>query len=232
VIAQQVKDDIMYNLAHAEFTSQSKSAESIACAITEFVRACTQWRLLEAESAEYARSLSQPALMVESTMGNEYAGIGVAIAEPHEKRGQMRIYNVVPRQGQLTVDQYNCVVKRFVVAFRRFSKKDRLGISTHFKIPRVPTKLHEIIPGSWTRRFFERFLAPGMVWGTPTTTHPNDIERLDLFICALHRFRSHVHLAALGRWLMEEKRWPQKDADWTCNRIQIGLEILDVNNRF
>jgi hypothetical protein len=221
-----------HSFAHADFTSQNNSTKSIAQAITKFARASDEWRLLEAESAKYAQSISRPALMAESTMDGEYAGIGVAIAESREEPARMRIYNVVPRRGQLSVDQYNSIVQRFVVAFRRFSKQNRLGISTHVKIPRVPTELHEIIPGARTRRLFEGFLAPGMVWGTPTTTHPYDIERLDVFICALHRFRSRVHLPALGRWLTEEKRWPEKDATWTCNRIEIGLAILGVNRRF
>lgn len=93
-------------------------------------------------------------------------------------------------------------------------------------------ELHEIISGARTRKLFEQFLFSGLVWGTPTTTHPSDVEKLDVFICALHRYRSRVHLPELKRWLMEKKLWPQKDADWTCARIQTGVEILRVYRRF
>jgi hypothetical protein len=222
----------MCSFAHVEFTSHSESTKSIEDAIREFVRASIEWRVGEAESTEYAANISRPALVLKSAIDADCAEIAVAIAEAHDKRGRMRVYNVVPRQGQLTVDQYNRVLHRFVVAFRRFSKQGHLGISAHFKIRRSPTTLDEIIPGSVTRRFFERFLAPGSIWGTPTTTHPTDVERLDLFICALHRFRSQVDFGGLRRWLIEEKRWPQKDADWTCDRIHTGTKILEVNNRF
>jgi hypothetical protein len=222
----------MARFAEAEFISRGGTSAAIADAVSAFVRASNEWRFLQAESADYAQDVEGPALIAESVMQGEYAGIAVAIGEPHDKRGRLRIFNVVPRDGQLTVDQYNGAVRKFVLGFRRFSKGRQLQISASIRVPREPTKLHEVIPGARTRRLFERFLAPGLIWGTPTTSHPNDIERLDIFICAVHRFGASIHLPALNRWLIQEKRWPAKDADWTCNRIEIGTEILAVNGRF
>jgi hypothetical protein len=96
----------------------------------------------------------------------------------------------------------------------------------------MSTSLDEIIPATRTRALFERFLAPGRVWGTPTTTHPKDIKRLDVFICGLYRYRAHVDLAALRNWLIDEGGWPDKNANWTCTRIEVGLDVLGVNRRF
>jgi hypothetical protein len=94
------------------------------------------------------------------------------------------------------------------------------------------SELDEIISGPKTRKLFERFLFAGNIWGTPTTTHPGDIEKLDVFICALNRYRSHVRIPALKQWLIERKKWPHEDAEWTCTRIQVGLEILRANRLF
>jgi hypothetical protein len=67
----------------------------------------------------------------------------------------------------------------------------------------------------------------------PKSYHPNDIERLDIFICAVSRFcRKRIDLYRLKRYLIEDLDWDYKDAEWCFDRIETGLEILKVNKKF
>jgi hypothetical protein len=93
-------------------------------------------------------------------------------------------------------------------------------------------ELREIISGSRTRGLFERFLVASDIWGIPARHHSKDIQKLDAFICALHRYRSHLEVDALESWLTETKLWPRVDAEWTCARIRTGLQVLCVDRRF
>ncbi len=223
---------IMQGLAEVKFYSKSHGSAAVAGAINEFVQTHSDWKLLEQESARYAESISKFALIAESTKTGQAFGSAVAIAEEHEKVGIFRIFNVVPRQGELTTKEYNTTAREFVMGFRRFCRRRLLGISARIELPRTPTKLEEIIPGAKTGRLFEGFLIPGSIWGTSNITHPLDIERLDRFICAIHRFRARINLVALEYWLITEKGWPQEDARWTSDRIAIGLKVLAANRAF
>jgi hypothetical protein len=87
--------------------------------------------------------------------------------------------------------------------------------------------LQEIISSPKARGFFEKYLNLALSY------HPNDIERLDFFICAASRFcRKSIDIEYLERYLIEDLDWPKEDAKWCCNRIQIGLDILKVHKKF
>jgi hypothetical protein len=218
--------------AHVTFSSPGEGVDAIAAALVAFVRGSPEWRLQEAQSAEYAKGIGHIALIIEGAPGTEYSNVALAIAEAVDQRCWLQIWNIIPRRGELTVKEYNTTARHFVAGFRRFAKKHRVGTVARVKIASIPTDLRRIIPGARTRTLFERFLAPGFIWETPTTTHPNDIKRLDTFICAIHRYHARVHLPALRDWLMSERRWPREDADWTCGRIEVGSAILRVNHGF
>jgi hypothetical protein len=216
----------------AKFEFQARQTEDIIQLIGAFVGASVEWRMLEKESAEYTRGIGRAALMTAYAVPGQYAGATVAIAESDDVAGKAQIYNIVPNQGDFTAQEYHCLGRLFTFGFRRFCKSRRLRTSARIITQKSPHELHEIIPGNRTRRFFEQFLVTGQIWGTPTTAHPNDIEKLDVFISALHRYRARVHILALKEWLIREKRWPAKDANWTCQRIEMGRAILSVNQRF
>jgi len=173
----------MKRFADVEFTNPNNNAEVIAQGLVAFVRTSKDWNFLDEASAQYSHAVAGPALMAESAIDAE-SGIAVAIAERHGKLGKLEILNVVPSKGQLSVEQYNGVAKRFVLGFRRYSRQHHLPVFAQYSVPTPPTSLHQIIRGNRTRRLFEHWLFPGSIWGTPTISHPNDIDRLDDFICA------------------------------------------------
>ena len=92
--------------------------------------------------------------------------------------------------------------------------------------------LTEIIPGAKSREFFERYLKCS-IWDSSTLpSHPSDIAKLDVFICALFRYGSEVRSDEIERYLIADQKWKPADAAWVRGRIDTGLDVLKVDRRF
>ena len=214
-----------------EIQWRGKLADDVCASVFQFAEESSEWQVDRSASAEYRAAIGAPALMIESRAPSENQ-IAVALAESIDQPDRMRIYNIVPDRGSLTTEAYNFTALNFVKDLRRFIRTKKLPISCSYRVRKQARTLKEIIPGKRCRALFESFLFAGRIWNTPTTTHPSDIEKLDVFICALHRYRSAVNFAAIEDWLVNAKKWPVKDAAWTCSRIETGLAVLRQNNRF
>jgi hypothetical protein len=101
----------------------------------------------------------------------------------------------------------------------------RLSIRVHLLVFRL--SLEAAIPSKKCREYFRSYLA-----GYPLTFHPSDVDRLDQFVCALHRYHATPDLDALVAFLIEHRQWPQPAAEIVRNRILIGSKILAVHRRF
>ena len=134
------------------------------------------------------------------------------------------IANIVPREsGRMSMRDYNRVAFEFSRALKRYARIAGLGLAV--KATSGLVGLKEIISSDKCRAMFERYLSLH-----PTSYHPLDIERLDAFICCLSRYaRKTTDLELLKGWLIEEKSWSSKDANWCMERIGTGLSILLVN---
>lgn len=95
-------------------------------------------------------------------------------------------------------------------------------------------RLKQIIKGKKTRQFFENYVNPLCIWGFSPRyiKHPKDIRRLDRFICAVSRFGSKINISELERYLIEDLAWSKENAHWVRQRIEIGLEILNISKNF
>ena len=134
-----------------------------------------------------------------------------------------RVANVVPEEaGHLSITRYNNVVRRFAEDIRRFIRCNKVPMSVLLASDNVGLK--DIIPNSKALVYFERYLK---AW--PTSYHPSDIQRLDLFICAASRCPKRIDLQDLQRYLIEDLDWLLKDVQWCVQRIEVRLDILDVN---
>jgi hypothetical protein len=134
--------------------------------------------------------------------------------------------NIVPRGEDMNSEMYNNLATEFMLDLKAFSRRKHLGVtiqsSGHGPL------LEAIIPGAKCRSFFETFLGV-----YPRSYHPNDIERLDVFICALSRYgRGKIDLGMLQSYLVNMLKWSEADAEWCCNRISIGLTVLRMHRRF
>lgn len=151
---------------------------------------------------------------------------GVALVADHKNPHAVNITNIVPRDiGQLTVTPYNRIAKRFVTDFRRFARRERLDVK--IKVTVFKLSFETAIPSPRCREFFQRYLAH-----FPRSFHPCDMERLDTFICALHRFNGSVDLDALAAYLVTQRQWTREDARIVCERIRVGRDVLAANVRF
>jgi hypothetical protein len=210
---------------HKELTIQgkNKSAEDLVRTIKGFCAASSDYVFLTSESEDYQRGINDIACMIADTSSAVYPGLAFAAS------GVTSLYltNIVPKHvSQIFIKEYNEIASRFIESFSQFIKDRNLGI-------RIVTTSDELtlvfaIPGKKTRELFDRYLALH-----PTSYHRCDIDRLDAFICAAFRYcRKKVDVDLLRRYLVEVLEWKAKDAEWCCDRIETGLDILRVNKQF
>lgn len=178
----------------------------------------------KAESQVYAQSISDHGCII-NYLENNVPIAKLAVAKASNKKG-LYLANVVPEpNGTISMEKYNEIGSFFISEFKanHNNRNKQVNITTIGD----NITLNDIISGNKTRTFFQRFLN-----AHPVSYHPLDIERLDFFVCALFRFRSSIKIDLLNRYLKEELNWDKKDANWCTKRIQIGLRVLEANQKF
>lgn len=212
-------------LIHKEFFIQgkNKSAEVLVQVISDFCAASTDYTFLTRESEEYQRGINAVACMVADTSSAVYPALAFASSND----AKLHLTNIVPKHvSQIFIKEYNEIANRFTDCFNQFSRKRKLGVCIVTTSGELA--LESAIPGKKTREIFNRYLALH-----PTSYHRCDIDRLDNFICAAFRYcRKNVDVHMLRRYLVEVLKWGEKDANWCCDRIETGLEILSIDRKF
>jgi|ERR1035438_645210 hypothetical protein len=151
----------------------------------------------------------------------------VAIANLDEKHpNRFRVPNIVPREcSHLSMDQYNAIGTAFAKAFHRFLKNSITGGVV--KVTNPNKELADIIQGEKCRKLFESWLH------SPTPiSHPADVEKLYVFICALFRYHSDARSYEIERYLVEDRKWKPGDARFVASEIEKGLTLLRINQKF
>jgi hypothetical protein len=156
----------------------------------------------------------------------------VAIATVKTKRpNTFYVANIVPQACfHLTIDQYNVIGLAFARDFRKWLKISLFAGSVH--CTNENKTIADIIPGEKCREFFERFLKCSVWNSSSLPTHPSDIEKLDVFICALFRYGADVSSDEIERYLIADQKWKPADAACVRTRIVTGLVVLKINRRF
>jgi hypothetical protein len=135
--------------------------------------------------------------------------------------------NIVPDQmGDIGMAEANEIALHFAHSFTQFVKNNKLKV----RVVCTPEDIGvaDILRDKRTRRLFDRFMAVN-----PRSSHPNDIHRLDLFICGLSRFhRGTFYPERLRSLLMEDFGWSYDDASRCSARVEVGLAVLDANRKF
>lgn len=209
-------------IKHIEVLIRSKFQEpaDLITAIKDFALGHERWEYLEPQSSEYASNTGSPscALLLKN---NKYYP---AIAITHKENNTFYIANIVPKEsGHIGVIEYNGIAKQFAKDLRKYIEQKEIKASINITSENI--SLSTIIPGIKSRELFQRYLNL-----FPLSYHPCDIERLDVFICHLSRYAKRtLDAEAMSYWLMSEKGWERKDAEWCVNRINIGLDVLKVN---
>jgi hypothetical protein len=156
----------------------------------------------------------------------------VAIATARTKRpNTFYVANIVPRDCfQLTIAEYNSIGLDFARDFRKWLKKSSFDGSVN--CTNANKTLADIIPGEKCREYFERYLKSSIWDPSALPSHLSDIEKLDVFICALVRYGAEVHSDEIERYLIADQKWKPADAAWVRARIDTGLDVLKVDRRF
>lgn len=192
--------------------------------LRQFAADTAEWIFDEEKSASYSDDLPDSVGCVLLLNGNEWMP-GIAICE--EWSGHCRIANIVPkRTGTMPTDEYNQIAQKFYAQVREWSNKRNRGL--RLAISKTDLELEDIITAEIPRKCFKVFLN-----NYPLSHHPNDISRLDRFICSVSRYsRRSINWEYLGEYLCEKKHWPEDGVDWCLNRIRTGLEIIHEYKRF
>ncbi len=190
--------------------------------LKKFAQQNSNWSLMGPESDEYSLHAGAESCVLFYEDGRYHP----AFAVTKKVEGIYYLANIVPRDEEIPMSEYNSLARMFALDFRRFVAKNNISISVMLSNGRASLK--NIITSKLVLELFERYLCLN-----PTSYHPNDIERLDLFICAVSRYsRKQLDIDELRRYLIEELNWSLEDAEWCYNRIRIGLDVLAVHKTF
>ena len=189
----------------------------------KFTQNFNDWNYLQKESEEHIKETSKPSCIL-------------FLDENHHKpsflitKRKDKFYSIVnifnSQYGHIQMLEYNMLLRRFKKDFNNFISLANYNIIS-IKLSTEDIGLHEIITSLKAREYFERYLSR-----FPLSYHTNDIERLDFFICATSRCKKKINTELIEQYLVEDLNWPQENAKWCRNRIDVGLEILKVNKQF
>lgn len=207
-------------------------SESLHDVLRQFAHDSKGWTFPQTESETYQNHILSVGGYLIREPSKRIKPALVAMATAKVKRpNTFYVTNIVPRDCfQLTIGEYNAVGLAFTRDFRKWLKKSRFTGSVH--CTDANKTLTDIIPGEKCREFFERFLRCD-VWNSHSLpSHPSDIKKLDVFICALIRYGVEVHSDEIERYLIADQQWKPADAAWVRARIDTGLDVLKVDRRF
>jgi hypothetical protein len=214
-------------IVHQEVTVRHTVDPDSRTLIQVFANFCTaapkRYLYLREQSDDYRKHISADAVMLHRHDRFPFPAIALASSDG----ATMHITNIVPAAtSEIDIGTYNTFATEFAADLRAFSRATKTPLTV--RCTSAEFTLEDIIPAAKTRSFFERFLAHH-----PVSYHPSDIRRLDVFICAAFRYcRRRLDCNRLQRYLVEVLHWTPQDAEWCCNRVVTGLEILEIDRHF
>jgi len=206
------------------FSTKNLNDEEVSNILINFANSTENYTYREEFSREYTKAMQSPSFCIEYK--NIKETIGYAITK---KTKEYSLESIVPcKSGSIPFEIANEYAKAFVCDLRKYLKEN---LCNNFKVSLAKKKklnLKDAIPGQKTRKHFETY-----VNGYPLTHHPLDIQKLDVFICAAHRYsRKKIDIDLIGAFLFNNLKWPEKEVKWCCDRIETGLKILEINKKF
>jgi hypothetical protein len=220
--------------AHVEilFRLNVNERQALHDVLCQFAHDSKSWTFLRKESEIYQQHVGGEGgyLVREPGEGIKLGLVAIATAKAR-RPNTFYVANIVP-QGcvHLTIAEYNAIGLAFARDFRKWLKRSPFDGSVHCS--NVNKTLADIIPAEKCRELFERYLKCS-IWGSRyLPSHPSDVEKLDVFICALFRYGAVVRSDEIERYLVIDQKWKPTDAAWVRQRIDTGLDLLKVDRRF
>jgi hypothetical protein len=208
------------------------NGETLHDVLRQFACDSKGWSFPQAESETYQKHIGDEGGYLILKPGNGIKPALVAIATAKAKQpNTFYVANIVPRDCfQLTIVEYNAIGLAFVRDSRKWLRKSAFDGSVH--CTNKNKTIADIIPAEKCRKYFEQYLNCSIWNSTTLPTHPSDIQKLDVFICALFRYGADVRLDEIESYLIADRKWTPADAAWVKVRMEIGLDMLKVYRKF
>lgn len=200
--------------------------------LRQFTLKVDGWSFIDDQSKEYTLYIGFPSCVIQ-LLDKENANVFFCITFHSNKIYYISHIQTLPEIKKSSEykglsHEYNSFLERFVKDFRNFVRNQNKAKSMSISISKENIGLDDIISSSKVRKLFERYLSI-----FPNSFHPTDLERLDIFICAVSKYcRKNINLDYIRGYLIEDLNWSDEDAQRCYNRIKTGLEILKVNKKF
>lgn len=198
------------------------SPEQLVEIIRKFCSESQNHDYMKEASEQYSLHISAPACDIHAVYREPFPLLAFA-----ESNGGLYLTNIVPKTvSEIGISEYNSFLGEFAKEFRAYVKgrPEKIRILT----TSGTLELEEIISSELARKRFLDFLN-----NYPLSRHPLDIERLDKFTLVLSSYsRKPLDLDLLRRYLVEVVGWEVKDARWCTDRIQTGLDVLNLRRRW
>ena len=197
--------------------------------LKNFAKIETKWSYLESKSTELTHQTNINSLIFSYDDDRIYPWIFIykSCDEIYEINN---IVSTKQNSREISTLEYNYIIDAFAEDYRSFLKNRGTGTKVYKSRGVIQLKLENIISAPKVRKLFKRYLSTYLF---RISYHPNDIQRLDNFIIALFRYlKRKVNIGLLKMYLVKESGWKAEEAEWCCNRIEIGKSILLRNKDF
>lgn len=195
--------------------------------LQNFAEIKTKWKYLENKSSELTRESGVNSLIFSFDDGHIYPYIFI-----HKRcSGIYEINKIIStKSSEITISEYNKIIDIFAKNYRCFLRNRNTVTKIYKSQGVIKLNLKSIISAPEVRKLFKRYLSTYL---SHISQNPNDIQRLDDFIIALFRYsKNKVNTGLLKMYLIKEEGWKIEEAEWCCNRIEIGTSILLHNKNF
>jgi len=163
----------------------------------------------------YSDSEPQFAFRVAATQGRPAALLFLM------RRGKaLRITNIVPEVGELTRQQYNALVEAFDALCEPVA--ERHGLSVH-----VSSDQQDISDLLTPKVMKALQLFSNAANKSTGSSHPYDRERWLKFLVLAHNENAALDTETLARWLIEEQRWSEGQAEKLSIQYEFAHELLE-----
>jgi hypothetical protein len=177
------------------------------------------------EKSRPQAGLSSDALCFCFTCAPNACRRGALLVLMSNRDGNLWLSNIVPNEmGRLTYDEFNYIFEEFLQKFAK-SAAAKTGVAIRASSG-VVTLEDWFSPA--TANKLRRFLT----LSHGSTIRTDDRERWMEFLIAAHREGAEVHGDVLRRWLEEDARCDEDDADDLARDYQRSQEILNFEEQY
>ena len=159
----------------------------------------------------------------------EYAGVeapGALVFLFDEPYGA-RVTNIVPKSaGSLSYDEYNTIAASFV---RDVLNPLATPLAVRVDLGPSEQSIEELLPAAAAAALKRFSRSANRATGT---AHPQDAEKWDQFVILAHREHASMGPSTLRRWLVEDERWADDQADDLSLKYESALRLLTSNDSF